>query len=583
MAFDACFMAAIAFELTENIIGARIEKIQQPEKDEIILILHRDRQTIKLSISAGANNPRINITSITKENPKAAPMFCMLLRKHLTGSRILSVNQTGFERVIEIEFESYDELGFMSKKYIISEIMGKYSNIIFCDRNKKIISAIKIIDFTTSQKRQILPGMQYEPPPSQGKLNPFEIREKEFIELLNKNTDVPREKFITDHFMGIAALTAREIVFQSENNSDSGLWKSFSTILKKISEKQFVPVMIYNRQSKPVDFSFMPVCQYGDMAEYHIFESFGKLIDDYYGLREKSERIRQRSADIAKLISNVESRLTKKIALQEADLRACAEKETFKSYGDMITSNIYRLRKGMKNVRLINYYCDPPEETDLTLDENKTPVQNAQFYYKRYNKAKAAERELTRQLEYAKSELLYIRTIEEAHSKAENEAEINEIRQELYESGYASRMKDYFDMGSAKKKTTASKPLEFLTDSGLKLLCGKNNRQNDYVTMKCASKNDYWFHVKNAPGSHVVLLFDNPDKTEPDPLDFIQAASVAAYYSKLRDGINIPVDYTQIRNVKKPNGSKPGFVIYTSNKTAYVSADKNAVERMRIK
>ncbi len=583
MAFDACFMAAIAFELKENIIGARIEKIQQPEKDEIILILHRDRQTIKLSISAGANNPRINITAIAKENPKAAPMFCMLLRKHLTGSRILSVSQTGFERVIEIEFESYDELGFMSKKYIITEIMGKYSNIIFCDKNKKIISAIKIIDFTTSQKRQILPGMQYELPPSQDKLNPFEIREKEFIELLNRNTDVPREKFITDHFMGIAALTAREIVFQSENHSDIGLWKSFNTVLEKIRENQFVPVLIYSLQSKLMDFSFMPVRQYGDLAEVRIFESFGKLIDEYYGSREKSEQIRQRSADIAKLITTVESRLIKKIALQETDLRACAEKETFKSYGDMITSNIYRLKKGMKNVRLINYYSDPPEETDLTLDENKTPVQNAQFYYKRYNKAKAAERELTRQLEYAKSELLYIRTIEEAHSKAENEAEINEIRQELYESGYASRMKDYFDMGSAKKKTTVSKPLEFLTDSGFKLLCGKNNRQNDYVTMKCASKNDYWFHVKNAPGSHVILLFDNTDKAEPSPLDFLQAASVAAYYSKLRDGMNIPVDYTQVRNVKKPNGSKPGFVIYTSNKTAYVSADKNAVESMRIK
>lgn len=582
MAFDACFMAAIEHELKENIIGARIEKIQQPEKDELILVLHRDRQNIKLSVSASANNPRINITSIVKENPKAAPMFCMLLRKHLTGAKITSISQMGFERVLEIEFEAYDDLGFLSKKYIMAEIMGKYSNIIFCDKSKKIISAIKIVDFTTSQKRQVLPGMQYELPPSQEKVNPLEITETEFNELLMRNFDIPRDKFITNNFMGIAALTAREIVFQSEKTGDCSLWVCFNFIINKIRNHEFLPILIYDLENKPLDFSFMCILQYGNALKTHTMDSFGQLIDEYYGSREKTERIKQRSNDIVKLISNIETRLIKKIALQESDLRACADKDTYKLYGDIITSNIYQLKTGMKLVKLINYYSENMEEVKLTLDEYKTPVQNAQLYYKRYNKLKATERELTLQLELAKNELSYIRTVEEAHEKAENEADINEIRRELYESGYASRMKDYNNYTVTQKKTIAVKPLEFLTDGGFKLLCGKNNNQNDFITLKCAAKNDYWFHVKNAPGSHVVMICDGQNKNDPSDLDFTQAAVITAYFSKLRDGINVPVDYTLIRNVKKPGGSKPGFVIYTTNKTAYVSPDKETVYRLKI-
>ncbi|MHB1152996.1 MAG: Rqc2 family fibronectin-binding protein [Eubacteriales bacterium] len=583
MAFDACFIAAIEHELTENIIGARIEKVQQPEKDELILVLHRDRQNIKLSVSASANNPLINITSIVKENPKAAPMFCMLLRKHLTGAKITSVSQMGFERVLEIEFEAYDELGFLSKKYIMAEIMGKYSNIIFCDKSKKIISAIKIVDFSTSQKRQVLPGMQYELPPSQEKQNPLNITEIEFKELLNRNYDIPRDKFITNNFMGIAALTAREIVFQSEKTADCSLWVGFNLIFSKIRNKEFLPILIYNIENKPLDFSFMQILQYGNTVKTQIFEGFGQLIDEYYGSRERSERIKQRSNDVAKLILNIEARLVKKIALQESDLHACAEKDTYKLYGDIITSNIYQLKTGMKHKKLINYYSENMDEVELTLDEYKTPVQNAQLYYKRYNKAKATERELTMQLELAKNELSYIRTVEEAHEKAENEADINEIRRELYESGYASRMKDYINYTVSQKKPIAVKPLEFKTDGGFKLLCGKNNNQNDFITFKCATKNDYWFHVKNAPGSHVVMMCDVQNENDPSDLDFTQAAAVAAYFSKFRDGINVPVDYTLIRNVKKPSGSKPGFVIYTTNRTAYVSPDKETVDRLKIK
>lgn len=583
MAFDACFMAAVAHELNENILGARVEKIQQPEKDELVFVLHRERESIKLSLSAGANNPRINITSIIKENPKAAPMFCMLLRKHLTGAKITSVVQLGFERALEIEFEAYDELGTLSKKYIIAEIMSKYSNIIFCDKNKKIINAIKIIDFSTSQKRQVLPGMQYELPPPQDKQNPLEVTGGDFCELYDKNTGIPADKFITINFIGIAALTAREIVCQAEKADNGSLWNSFNRIINKLRNNEFTPTLICDTDGKPLEYSFMPVEQYGATAQTRVFGSFGQLIDEFYGSREKSGRIKQRSNDVMKLISNIEARLVKKIALQESDLRACADKDTQKLYGDIITSNIYKLKRGMKQAKLVNYYSEDMEEVEVTLDEHLTPAQNAQRYFKRYNKAKAAERELTHQLELAKNELAYIRTVEEEVAKSENEADINEIRRELFESGYASRMKDYNNYTVTKKKAPAVKTLEFKTDGGYKLLCGKNNNQNDYVTTKAASKNDYWFHIKNAPGSHVVMLCAGQDNKEPSVLDFTQAATIAAYYSALREGKNVPVDYTLVRNVKKPGGSKPGFVIYTTNRTAYVTPDKDIIERLIIK
>ncbi|MDD4773208.1 MAG: NFACT RNA binding domain-containing protein [Eubacteriales bacterium] len=580
MAFDACFLAAVVNELNENLIGARVEKVQQPEKDELILLLHANRQNIKLSISANASNPRINITSISKENPKTAPMFCMLLRKHLNGAKIASITQVDFERVIVIEFNTYDEMGFSANKYMFAEIMGKYSNIIFCDQNKKIISAIKIVDFTVSQKRQVLPGMFYELPPPQDKLNPLHITESEFCILFGKNPDIPYEKFITDNFMGISSLTAREMIYLSGNNPNN-LWSGFISVIKKIIEKDFKAFLIYNMEGKPLHFSFMPISQYGSAVKIQQFDSFGQLLDEYFGSRDKIGRNRQLSEDISRLISNIEARLIRKIALQETDLAMCADKGRYKLYGDIITSNLYRLKKGMGRVELVNYYSDDMETVELTLNKNKTPVQNAQEYYKKYNKFKTKERELTKQVKYSKDELVYVYTVKEALNKAENEADINEIRRELFESGYASRMKNKGNSINTQKKPAAQKPMEFKTDGGIRILCGKNNNQNDYITTKYAGKNDYWFHVKNAPGSHVVMLCETGD-IEPSDSDITQAAIIAAYYSQQRDGNNVPVDYTLIRNVKKPGGSKPGFVIYTTNKTAYVTPDKEIADSLRI-
>lgn len=567
MAFDACMIAAITHEINTRLDDARVEKVTQPEKDELVFVMHNHRDTLRLSVSASANCPRINITTIVKENPISAPMFCMLLRKHLAGGRFLGARQLGFERAVELSFESADELGFKSVKYLIAEIMGKYSNIIFCDENHKILSAIKIVDFTTSQKRQVLPGMAYEMPPPQDKLSPLEATAEQFRALRAAAPDLPPDKFISGGFIGISALTARELAYKAIG--DEGLYYNFTRLVKRLSEYDFTPTLIKAPDGTPIEYSFMPIRQYGNSAITYERGSFGELIDEYFGTREKSERMKQRGNDILKLLTNIEGRITKKLTMQREDLRKCADKDEVRACGDLITANIYRLKKGMESAALPDYSQDDAPEVTVKLDPRLTPAQNAQKYYKKYAKLKSAERELAKQIEAAESELAYIYTVFDAAAKAETESDLGEIRRELYESGYGSRMKDYGYNANEKKKQV--KPLTFTTPGGYTLLCGKNNIQNDFVTTKAAEKSDLWFHVKNAPGSHVVLVTKGAPLDDIPDADVTFAAQTAAKYSSVKDGQNVAVDYTFAKNVKKPSGSKPGFVIYSSNWTAYVT------------
>ncbi|MFA6948698.1 MAG: NFACT RNA binding domain-containing protein [Eubacteriales bacterium] len=582
MAFDAGMIAAITNELNENIIDSKVEKVQQPEKDQITLVLHSGRETLRLLISAGANAPRIALTSAAQENPISAPMFCMLLRKHLGGAKVTSVRQLEFERAIEIAFAAYDELGFPCEKYLIAEIMGKYSNIIFCTKDKKIISALKIIDFSTSQKRQILPGMTYTMPPPQDKRNPLDETHDGFLSLYEAAPSSSPDKFITLNYLGISSLLAREIAFRANTLGDGEkLWSEFDAVMTAIREKHFTPVMVKDKNDamKPVEYCFYPIRQYGPDYECTEMPSFGALIDGFFSERDRTDRIKQRAGDIFNLLTHAENRLIKKTELQKQDIKECEQKDKFKLYGDLITSNLYRIGRGMKDVSLTDYYSDPPREVMLELDTRLTPSQNAQRYYKRYNKAKKTETELAHQIEISTAELEYIGTVFDSLTRAENENDLAEIRRELYESGYASRMKSY-----TAAKIKPAKPIELHTSGGYRLLVGKNNSQNDYVTTKAAGKNDYWFHVKNVPGSHVIMFTDsNPDREgeEPTERDFTEAATVAAYYSKAKTGENVAVDYTLIRNVKKPAGSKPGFVIFTKNWTAYVTPDENLVKTLK--
>jgi len=577
MAFDACMIAAITDEINRKAAGGRVEKITQPEKDEVIFYIHSGRDTVKLSVSASANCPRINFTAITKENPLSAPMFCMLLRKHLAGGRFIGARQLGFERAVELSFESADEMGFKSVKYIIVEVMGKYSNIIFCDEKKKILSPIKAVDFTTSQKRQVLPGMIYEMPPPQDKRSPLDVSDEEFMALRAAFPDLPPDKFIMNNFLGISSLTAREIAYKSID--DVGLCEKFRHTVNCIIDRKFTPVIVRNTDGSPLEYSFMPINQYGNKAVTESLDSFGDLIDVFFGTREKSDRMKQRANDILKLLTNIEGRIQKKLMLQREDLRKCDEKESVRLCGDLITANIYRMKRGMESVSLPDYNREDMAEVVIELDSRLTPAQNAQKYYKKYNKLKSAERELKKQIENAEAELSYIYTVFDAAAKAETESDLGEIRRELYESGYGSRMKSYGYNGGDKKKSV--KPLSFTTPNGYTLLCGKNNVQNDHITTRMAEKYDLWFHVKNSPGSHVVLVTNGQAIEDIPDIDITRAAETAALYSSKKGGQNIAVDYTFIKNVKKPSGSKPGYVIYSSNWTAYVTPDEAEISGMR--
>ncbi len=576
MAFDACMVAAVTCELRNTLAGARVEKVQQPQKDTLILILHKDRIHYKLLLCASGSCPRISLTETTQENPRNAPMFCMQLRKHLGSAHLTDITQPDFERVIRLTFDGYDEMGFAAKRYLICEIMGKYSNVTLCDGDDKILGVLRPVDFSTSQKRQLLPGMTYRMPPSQNKTDPRAVTQADFTQLYaaHGGADAP-DRFLTSTFLGIAPVNAREIACRAVQNTPTALWESFSSHMTRVRQDDFVPVMVRDMNGRPIEYSCFPIFQYENGATVERFPSFGALLDAYCADRERIDSIRQRASDLFRLLTNAQNRLHKKIALQESDLAACASYETYRALGDLITANLYQIRRGDTQVTLINYYSADMEEVTLTLDSRLTPAQNAQAYYKKYTKSLTAQRELTKQLELAREELAYLSTIQDALKRALGESDLTEIRDELSRAGYGSRM---HNRTAQKQKMPPSRPLEYVSGTGLTILCGRNNMQNDRLTFHTAEKSDYWFHVKNAPGSHVILLCNG---REPDPQSMTEAAVIAACQSSLSDGDKVPVDYTQVRNLKKPPAARPGYVTYSANQTAYVTPDRTLAEKCR--
>ncbi len=566
MAFDAGMVGAVAHEINERINGARVEKVYQPEKDELVLALHTKEGNLRLSIAAGANNPRISFVTRQKENPPTPFLFCTLARKHLTGAKILSVRRVDFERVVEIAFDSRDEMGFYETKYMYAEIMGKYSNLIFTDKDKKILGVLRPVDFTTSTKRQLLGGMFYELPPKQDKLSPLALSKDEFMARAENAPDMATEKFITSNYMGISSLVAREIACRSVERiglSPAFVWDVFSAFAEGLQNNKYRPTIVYEG-SKPIAYSFMPIKQYGEGFRVEERESCSEVIEEFFDVKDNLEHSKKRASDLFKLVTNAKARLSKKLALQEAELAECAKKEEYKRVGDLITANMYQLKRGMTKVKVIDYYDEEMPEVEITLDSRLAPAQNAQSYYKKYNKAKHAEKELALQIEAAEEELRYIDTVADSLERAVGQSELDEIRRELLSAGYGSKIKK-----AAAAKPIKTKPLEYVTSGGYRLLCGKNNLQNDHITTKVAAKSDWWFHVKNAPGSHVIMFLDGKD--EPDAKDFTEAAALAAFHSSLSDGESVAVDYTEVRYIKKPAGAKPGFVTYTTYWTAYVT------------
>ena len=571
MAYDACMMRAVLNEIEAQFIDAKVERVLQPQADELDLVLHAKGGNKRLVFNVGPNAPRMQLSDQSKENPLKAPMFCMQMRKHLGGARLIRTEQPGFDRIAFFYFSAYDEMGYAVELRLICEIMGKYANLILADAAGKIITAMKLVDFSASTIRQVLPGMQYRLPEGQGKIPPTEATEEGFFSRWDSfPNERTVEKFITSAFSGIATQIAHELCFRATGSIDTPLVNADKNRVYEVFVKwqgvlkthEYLPTVVYNASGKPSDNSYMDITYLGDGVEKKHYESFSLMFDAYFAERDRLEKIHQRARDVLTLLSHATSRTEKKIALQKEALIESEKAAEYKRYGDLITASIYLLKRGDTELKTVDYYDENTPEVTIPLDSRLSPAQNAQRMYKLYTKQKNARERLTALIAEWERELLYLESVQDFLLRATSEEDLLQIRDELYHSGYASRMKGY-----RPQKVSKQKPMEFTTASGYRLLVGKNNTQNDYLTFKVATKGDLWFHAKDMPGSHALLLCDGE---EPSELDYTQAAAVAAYHSKGRDGDLVPVDYTRVKHIKKPTGAKSGFVIYKTNYTAYV-------------
>ena len=590
MALDGLVIHSIVDELSSKLVGGKVDKISQPENDEIILNIRNNPNNYKLVLSASASNPRVYIANdYKKQNPKKAPVFCMLFRKHIQGGTITKVSQIGFERIIKISVESLDELKEKSTKDIIVEIMGRHSNIILVQsENSKIFDSAKRVPVSVSRVRQILPGLTYELPPAQDKINPLDKLSSEvFIENI-KTYDGPVFKGIYTKFLGISPIIAKEICFRSSvdpkiNSSDltdediSRLYIEFEKLFKDISKNNFHPSIIVDRSiDKYVEFSCVNLTIYKDLDSIYN-DSISKVLENYYQTRDVKDRIHQRASDLRKSITIKLDRLYNKQKKQHEELLESEHADEFKLKGELLTAYIYMIKKGMKEIEVQNFYSSDYSNIKIPLNENLTPSENSQKYFKKYNKLKTAKKEITHQMDINKEEIDYLENILLSIDNCENMDELQDIREELVKLGYAKVQ------GKAKPKketTLTTMPHKFLSSDGTTIFVGKNNKQNDHLTLRIADYDDIWMHTKNIPGSHVIIKCAG---TEVSDETIYEGAMLAAYFSKSKMSSKVPVDYTKKKNVKKPSGSKPGMVIYETNSTIYVTPTEEMVAKLKPK
>ncbi len=586
MAFDGIVISALCDECHKKLSGARIDKIHQPEKDELIISVRAPGAAHRLMLCANPSFPRFHLTNTSKENPEKAPMFCMLMRKHLSGGKILYIRQDEMERIVRIGIESYDEMGVLSEKVLIIEIMGKHSNIILTNSDGKIIDAIIHVDFSVSSVRQILPGLPYCAPPSQDKISPLCVT-KEDIKNAIKIDEAPVWKLLMDAYQGISPLVAREAVYRAsghgelsakeagENGADN-VAVNFYGIMQDIKNGEYKPCIVSDRESKKMlDFCVIDIAQYGEGARLEYYESPSEAVESFYFKKAASESLKQKCMDLSKTLSSNLDRCYKKLQIQGEILAKAAKREKYKIYGDLITANIYQIQEGMKEISVQNFYSEDGEMVTIPLKHDLSPAKNAQRYYQKYTKEKTAETETLKQKKLNETEIDYLESVQEALGKAETNAEITEIRDELIEEGY---LKNKGRLSKRKKKTEVV-PMHFVSDDGYDIYVGKNNKQNDYVTLKLARSTDIWFHTKGIHGSHTIIKTDDAMTVSDEA--YLQAARIAAYYSKGRSSESVPVDYTEVKNVKKPSGAKPGMVIYVNYNTLYVTPDEDEVLRLK--
>ncbi|SCG83518.1 fibronectin-binding protein [Proteiniborus sp. DW1] len=584
MSFDGIVMSSLVYELANLLVNGRIEKVHQPENDEIILNIRKDSKNYKLLISASSSNPRIYVTNNTKANPNTPPMFCMLLRKHIQSGKILDIYQYSLDRVLCIDIQSLDELGVLSTKTLIIEIMGKHSNIILIDKNSnKIIDSVKRVPISVSSVRQILPGLEYNTPPSQDKMYPIHLSRENFIDFIYRcEKGKPVYKALYGNIIGLSPLLAREICFRAnlevdlivgelDNTKIESLYISFEKFYENIIKKVYSPTVILDEnESEIIGFSTIDILQYGKLPKKH-YSSINELLEDFYITRDKIDRIKHKSIDLRKSVSVKLDRALNKFAKQKEELLEAEEREIFKIYGDLLTANLHKIEKKQTSVVLENFYSENLDKIKIALDPRLSPIQNAQRYYKKYNKLKNAYHLVSEQIIKTQEEIDYLENILISLENCTELSELEEIREELISEGYIKKSSSKI---KKKEKEISSIPLHFISSDGYDIFVGKNNKQNDYLTLKLSNKDDIWMHTKNIPGSHVIIKNKNNQIPETT---ILEAAILAAYYSKARLSSNVPVDYTERKNVKKPNGAKPGMVIYDYYNTVYVTPEKTLI------
>ncbi len=601
MALDGLFLHCIGQELEHAVIGAKVDKVYQPSSEELVLTLRsRDLGALKLLLCARANSPRIHLTKATFENPATPPMLCMLLRKRLGGATLTGIRQAGFDRILFLDFSATNELGDKETLTVAMEIMAQYSNVILIGPDGKIIDALKRVDLTRSSKRLILPGLPYELPPQQDKLGLPDHSVEELVERIRTFSAKTLSSAVLSSIQGVSPALAREVAFRalgddkhlSEMTDDDfvDLEYPLLELKKEIASPTHTFCVVRDDNDKPFEFSFWGLTQYGPGMATDRYETASELLDDYYARRDSMERIAHKSSDLRRFLNTATERIARKVEVQRAELAKSVDREKLRVYAELINANLYRLEKGVLYYDLENYY-DENRILRVPADPALSPAQNSQKYYKDYRKTYTAEKKLTEQIEQGTEELAYLETVKDALSRAETERDIGEIRRELVTSGYlkdrtpekknrrGSQRRDGKKARSA-KQPPALPPIEYETTDGFRVLVGRNNLQNDKLSMKTAGKLDMWLHTKDFPGSHVIIEAQDGQVSDQA---IEEAAIIAAVNSTAVTGDKVPVDYTLVKNLKKPAGARPGKVIFHTNWTIYVTPDEDFAERQRKK
>lgn len=580
MAFDGIVISNLSYELHSNLVGGRISKISMPEENELIFTIKNNAKTYRLFISASASLPLIYLTDINKPAPKVAPAFLMLLRKYIGSAKITNIFQMGLERILCFELEHLNELGDLSRKKMYVEIMGKHSNIIFTDENNKIIDSIKRISANMSSLREVLPGREYFLPKELQKKELLNIELKEFTEIL-KSKEYPLSKSIYMNFAGISPLIAEEIIIRASLSSQSScvslseleythLFHTIENLLEDINTHNFNPNIIYKGE-EALEFSSIRLFSYKSESYNQVYyTSVSKMLYDYYYAREVFLLNRQKSFDLRKIVNTALERASKKYDLQEKQLQDADKKDIYRVYGDLLNTYGYSLKGGESSFTAENFY-DNNNEITIPLDKNKSAKENAKKYYDKYAKLSRTTKALSEEILKTKSDIEHLQSIQTALEVSSDDESLSQIRQELVDFGYIKKH------SSSKKQKITSHPYHYISSDGYDIYVGKNNYQNEELTFKVATGNDWWFHAKGIPGSHVILKSNNEEEL-PDRV-YEEAASLAAFYSKAKDADKVEVDYIQKKNIKKVAGAAPGFVIYHSNWSMVVTPRANLQQK----